>query len=114
VASLVDRLADDVLQPLRGETWRTAISPPRAVEGVELSGDGLAATTIKDSEDGEWVVLRCVNLHDAARTGTWSVPGVSDAMRTRLDETELEPVPVQDGRITFAAPPRAIVTILVR
>ena len=58
----IERVAEDVLTPLRGETWRTAIAPPASVRGVELSGTGLAFSTVKESEDGEWLVLRCVNL----------------------------------------------------
>ena len=111
---LVDQLIDDVLLPLRGQPWRTAISPPPLVSGVELMGDGLACTTIKDSEDGEWMVLRCVNLQDTEVAGTWQVPGVVDAVGARLDETVLEPVLIDGDRITFVAPPRDIVTILAR
>jgi alpha-mannosidase len=112
--TLIDRLADDVLLPLRGDTWRTAIEPPASVTGVELTGEGLAFSAVKDSEDGEWLVLRCVNLLDREVQGRWRVPGLAEAMRARLDETPLESVAVQDGRVDFVAPPRGIVTILTR
>lgn len=114
VTSQVERLAGDVLQPLRGETWRTAITPPAAVPGVELSGEGLASTAITDSDDGQWVVLRCVNLHAATVRGSWHVAGVTEAAHARLDETVLAPIDLRDGRIDFVAAPRAIVTILAR
>jgi len=112
--TLINRLADDVLLPLRGDTWRTAIAPPASITGAELSGEGLAFSTVKDSEDGEWLVLRCVNLLDREVQGRWQVPGLVEAMRARLDETPLGSVAVQDGRVDFVAPPRGIVTILAR
>jgi len=114
VTAFVDGLAEDVLAPLRGETWRTAIRPPAAVVGAELSGEGLAFSTIKDSEDGQWVVLRCTNLLDRSVHGAWRLSGVREAVRARLDETPIEPLVVQDGRVDFVAPRRGIVTILVR
>ena len=111
----IDRVAEDVLLPLLGETWRTSISPPTSVPGVELSGTGLAFSTVKESEDGEWLVLRCVNLLDHPVRGAWVLAGLGEAMRARLDETPLDPLAVtSDGRIEFVAPARAAVTILAR
>jgi mannosylglycerate hydrolase len=110
----VERLADDVRHPLTGETWRTAITPPPVVHGVELSGDGLTCSTIKESEDGEWIVLRCVNVLDRAVQGAWKVAGIREARRSRLDESLFESMPVTDGLIGFTAPSRAIMTILAR
>ena len=114
VTTHIARLADDVLHPLRGETWRTAIAPPAVVRGAELSGDGLAATTIKDSDDGQWIVLRCVNLLDHDGQGTWRLAGINEARFARLDESPGESLPVHDGQVTFIASARAIVTILAR
>ncbi len=114
VTGLIDRLADDVLQPLRGNTWRTATRPPAVVVGAELTGEGLGFSAIKDSEDGEWLVLRCVNVLGREQRGSWLVPAVREAMRARLDETPVEPLNVQEGRIDFVAPPRGIITIIVR
>ena len=110
----IEQGAEDVLHPLRGATWRTAISPPKAVVGVELSGDGLACTTIKESEDGEWTVLRCMNLFGHPVAGCWRAPVLREAMVARLDETPMEGIPVLEGRVEFVAPSRSVVTILVR
>ena len=74
----------------------------------------LAFSTIKDSEDGQWVVLRCTNLLDRSVHGTWRLSGVREGVRARLDETPIEPLVVQDGRVDFVVPRRGIVTILVR
>ena len=113
-AALMEQIAEDVLVPMTGTTWRTAISPPAAVAGPELTGDGLAVSTVKDSEDGEWLVLRCVNVLDQPVDGSWHMTGLREAMRARLDETPLDALPLEDDRIGFTAPPRGIVTILVR
>jgi hypothetical protein len=114
VTSTVTLLADDVLYPLRGETWRTAIAPPQSVEGVELTGDGLSCSAIKESEDGEWVVLRCVNVLDHPVEGAWRLDAIREARLSRLDETPLDELAVDAGLIPFIAPSRAIVTILAR
>jgi len=114
VTAFVDRLAEDVLFPLRGDTWRTAIRPLAVVEGVALNGEGLSFSAIKDCEDGEWLVLRCVNLLDHYVHGSWHMTGLREATRARLDETPVEPLAVENDRIAFNAPPRAVVTILAR
>ena len=112
--ALIDGLADDVLRPLRGSTWRTAIDPPAVVRGVELLGDGLAVSAVKESEDGDWIVLRCVNRFDHQVTGRWTLSPLREARLARLDETALEPLGVEADGVAFLAPARGIVTILVR
>lgn len=114
VTDVVERIADDVLIPLRGETWRTAINPPAVVTGAALHGDGLAFSALKESEDGEWLVLRCVNLLERAVQGLWQVDGLREATLARLDESAAESLRVEDGRVAFTAPPRGVVTILAR
>jgi mannosylglycerate hydrolase len=114
VTGFVEQIAEDFLLPLRGDTWRTAINPPAAVAGAALHGTGLAVSALKESEDGDWLVLRCTNLLDQAVPGAWQLDAVREAALARLDETREEPLPVQDGRIEFTAPARGIVTILAR
>ena len=114
LASHIEHVADDVLVPLTGHTWRTAIAPPDFVEGAQLVGRGLACSAVKESEDGEWIVLRCVNLLDDAVAGAWRLPGMREARLARLDETPLGARTVRNAVVTFEAPPRAVVTLLVR
>ena len=86
----IERAADDVLNPLVGTTLRSAISVQARVDGVELVGTGLSFSAIKESEDGEWLVLRCVNLRDDEVTGVWRLPfEIREARLARLDETVL-------------------------
>ena len=111
----IERAADDVLHPLTGETLRSAVNVPSAVSGIALEGSGLALSSIKENEDSGYVVLRCVNLTDEERQGTWRFPKhVSEARLARLDETLLTALATRGNTIGFRAPARAVVTILAR
>jgi hypothetical protein len=82
---------------------------------VTLEGEGLALSAIKTSEDGAWLVLRCVNLTERTVAGAWTLgTPVREARASRLDETPGESVELRENRVSFVAPPRAIVTRLVR
>jgi len=112
---LVERMADDVLLPLTGTTLRSAVADYAATRGLELEGRGLAFSSAKESEDGEWLVLRCVNLTDDAVAGRWSLPFVlREGRLARLDETPMSSLSVSGRTLEFSAPRRAVVTVLVR
>jgi hypothetical protein len=111
----IERTADDVLLPLTGATLRSALAVPQPTTGFELDGEGLALSAAKDSDDGEWIVLRAVNLTDEPRKGRWrlGIP-IREVRRARLDETPTDAAALGDGRVEFTAGPREIVTLLVR
>lgn len=112
---LIERTADDVLLPLTGETLRSALRVPPPVHGIVLEGQGLAFGCAKESEDGKWTVLRCTNLLEHEVAGSWQLGGmVREARMARLDETALTPLEAVGDRVRFLAPPRGVVTILVR
>ena len=111
----IERVADDILLPLSGATLRSALENPGAFKGIALDGEGLAFSCAKESEDGRWLVLRCVNLLDEARAGSWTLGApIVEAQLARLDETIIEAAQVDGSVVRFLAPPRAVVTILVR
>jgi alpha-mannosidase len=111
----IERTADDVLCPLIGATIRSSLRRPDPVHGAELHGAGLAFSSLKESENGQWLALRCVNLLDDAVDGSWTVSfDIADAKLARLDETIVETVAISGRRVSFRAAPRGIVTILVR
>ncbi|HEY2896753.1 MAG TPA: glycosyl hydrolase-related protein [Gemmatimonadaceae bacterium] len=113
--TLIEHTADDVLHPLAGRTVRSATPIPVVTAGVMLEGDRLALSTIKESENGEWLVLRCVNLTDREIDGAWTLGArAREARVSRLDERPGELLGIQDDRVPFIAAPRAIVTVLVR
>lgn len=115
VIDAVERTADDVLLPLTGATLRSALSIPGLFHGATLEGLGLACSAITPSEDGSWITLRCVNLTTQAQRGTWTLGfDVAEAQLARLDETPLGRIAGAGNRLEFNAPPRAVVTILVR
>jgi hypothetical protein len=116
---LIERTADDVLLPLAGVTLRSALAVPATTHGVELEGEGLACSACKESEDGAWLVLRCVNLTDREIPGRWRIgkdtdAPIAEARLARLDETPGTVLPHAGCEIPFRAAPRAVVTILVR
>lgn len=111
----IERAADDVLFPLAGETLRSALRASPPVHGIVLDGAGLAFSSAKESEDGEWLVLRCVNLLQSEVRGSWQLGGmVREARLARLDETPLAALETLGDRVKFVAPPRGVVTILAR
>ena len=114
-ADAIERAADDVLLPLAGSTLRSALAVPAPTRGIELEGAGLAFSCAKPSEDGAWLVLRCVNVTERTARGSWrlGVP-LREAWVARLDETAVGPAELRGDLAFFEAPPRAVVTLLVR
>lgn len=111
----IERTADEVLYPLAGGTLRSALRMPTPKHGIALEGSGLAFSCAKESEDGEWIVLRCVNLLDEEGSGSWRLGRpLREAQLARLDETPTGKAILVGDTVTFVAPPRAVVTILVR
>ena len=115
VVEEIEQAADDVLFPLTGETLRSAIDIPPSVRGVELRGAGLALSSIKEAEHDGWLVLRCINLADQPVTGSWHLARpIREAVLARLDETPQSPLVPRGLEVSFAAPARGVVTVLVR
>jgi alpha-mannosidase len=115
VVDEIERAADDILVPLIGETLRSALHTPPPVHGAALEGRGLSFSCAKESDNGEWLVLRCVNLLEEQVKGSWRLGRtVREAHMARLDETPLTRLKTRDDTISFVAPPRGVVTILVK
>jgi alpha-mannosidase len=115
IVDQIERASDDVLFPLTGDTLRSALQVPAPLLGVALEGLGLSFSSAKESDSGEWLVLRCVNLLEKESPGSWRLGRkVREAHMARLDETNLTPLAAKDDTIPFLAPPRGVVTILVR
>ena len=112
---LIERTADDALLPLEGRTLRSAVRVPERVTGVELEGKGLAFSALKESEDGEWIVARCVNLLDEPVDGRWRFGApVREARLARLNESPLDALAPEGQTVPFKASARAVVTVLIR
>lgn len=114
----IECLADDVLLPLRGETWHVRADAAAAAGdagGLTLLGDTLAFSAAMPARRAGWIVLRCVNRSEAAAEGVWRVGRpLQEAFTARLDETPLDALPVDGAELRFRAGPREIVTILAR
>ena len=110
-----ERAADDVLLPLTGTTLRSATHTLEQVEGLSLEGEGLRFLACKTSEDGEWTVLRCVNVSSRTVAGAWRCGWpVREACSSRLDERPGDGLPVRNGRVEVTVAPAEVVTVLVR
>jgi hypothetical protein len=82
--------------------------------GVALEGKGLVFSTLKESDDGQYVVARCVNVTDREVIGAWVLPQpVKDVQLGRLDETPLAPLGVDGNRIWLVVPPFGIHTTII-
>jgi alpha-mannosidase len=112
----IERVAEDVLLPLRGWTVRSATRPLDAVAGLSLEGEGLRFLACKPSEDGEWTVLRCVNVTSRVVSGCWRCAWpLREARSARLDEQSVATLTVRDTRVVdVSVAPRSTSTILVR
>jgi alpha-mannosidase len=111
----IEHTADDVLLPLTGSTLRSALVIPPPVVGAQLDGPGLAFSTLKESDDGQWLVARCVNATDEPASGAWTFGfPLTEAQLARLDETPMSPVSTRGSSVDFQCPPRGVVTLLVR
>jgi alpha-mannosidase len=110
----IERAADDVLVPLTGVTLRSAIAVPPPTHGVELVGEGLAISAIKESEDGKALILRCVNLTEEEVAGRWVLGRAPrSAQLARLDEAVIGPAEIEGAEVRFVARARGVVTIRV-
>jgi mannosylglycerate hydrolase len=111
----VERMADDVLLPLVGETLRSNLREPAAYGALELVGAGLTFGAVMPAREPGWVILRCVNRRDAEVHGRWrTTRRIAEAALARLDETRMAPIASDDAGVAFVAAPHAIVTLLVR
>jgi alpha-mannosidase len=111
----IAHFAEEALLPLVGETLRSNVLDPRVVGGLDLHGDGLHFSCAMPAQQDGWVTLRCANYRDASVAGEWRLSRhVAEAFRARLDETPIEPLAVNEGRVSFVAGPREITTLVLR
>lgn len=115
----IEHASDDVLLPLVGETWRDVELDSGEFAGPRLEGAGLAASTVRVSDDGRALFLRCVNLTSSPKVGAWRLPTLRPGDRwiartCRMDGDALSDWTDADSQIPFEAGSRAVVTFEVR
>jgi 2-O-(6-phospho-alpha-D-mannosyl)-D-glycerate hydrolase len=113
----LQRMWEDCFLPIRG-TWFRDWLPHAVAEtpGIELTGEGLALSSLKPAEQGGGVVIRCFNLRDSevagrVRTG-WRL---EKAYLARADESPLQDLPLgKDGRsVTFLVGASGLATLVL-
>jgi hypothetical protein len=109
----ITALVEDALLPLTGDTRRDLVTLPPPIEGIALAGEGLTFSALKESDDGNYVVARCVNISDVEVHGAWVLPRApGSAHVSRLDETPIAPLPMRGNRVPIVVAPHAIHTVL--
>lgn len=83
--------------------------------GIELEGRGLVCSALKPAEAGDGFVLRCYNTEPVPVPGRWIFRSpIGQVMLARADETIVAAIDSPDRHVvTFTAPARGIVTVLV-
>ena len=110
----VEAAAEAFLTPPWATMRRALLAVPDPVPGPVLEGDRLVFSAMKPPEEGRGVVLRCCNPAGSAVRASWRVPWtVRRASLCRLDETVVAAA-AASGLLVFDAPPRGVVTMLVR
>jgi len=112
----IERAAERFHAPPVAAMRRSLLDVPLPVRGPALTGEGLVFSAMKPADAGRGIVLRCYNALPRAVAGEWRVPWKFGAAHlARLDETPQAPADVgPGGAVRFHAPPRAVVTVLVR
>ncbi len=106
-------LAEDVLLPLIGDTRRDLVMLPAPIQGIALEGEGLTFSALKESDDGNYVVARCVNITGVEVQGAWVLPRApGSAHVSRLDETPIAPLEPRGNAVPIVVPPHGIHTVL--
>ena len=112
----IEFASDALLLPLTGGTMRDLEQSELEIVGPTLAGVGVRQSAVSLADDGDGIVLRCVNDSPDTSVGRWSIPNSAELQvaPARLDETLLGARQPLDQRIEFTAPPRAVVTFRVR
>jgi mannosylglycerate hydrolase len=109
------RMWEDLFLPPRAIWLRQSTELRPAFLDCALDGEGIVFSALKPAEDGEGVVLRCYNAGGSPTTGACRAPfDLASAARTRADERDAVPLPVEDRRtVRFTAGGHELVTLLL-
>jgi len=125
-AARAHALADEALLPLTGTTWRDALpTAPRTVPGITFdAARGVIPLAVKAADDGDGVIMRCVNLDPVARRARWILPMPNaQVSAVRLDETRTAHTDAahivtrhsaRQSVVTCTLAPHALLTLRVR
>lgn len=98
--------------PVRAaQTGRGKGNLPHEVSLLTVSG-GVHVTTVKQAADGSGLIVRLFNPLDQPQDVTLAVGvPVSRAALCRMDESEMAPLGLKGGKVTFSAGAKKIVTV---
>ncbi len=110
--SEINRIAEDFNSDVvwTGRKHPVSIRPEESY--MELKGDALAFSTLKESEDGTGIVFRCYNLADRRSGGSLSVGlPIKAAESADLEEKALTGLQFRSGQTDFEVGARSIYTV---
>ena len=82
---------------------------------AEEPAGSLKLSALKQSEDGEGIIIRCYNAHEQPVKANLKIAGqIEKAWRTNLNEETESEFPVKDGTIQVTAKGKEIITIKVK
>ncbi|MBL8981970.1 MAG: hypothetical protein JNL26_07290, partial [Gemmatimonadetes bacterium] len=111
--ALVEHVADDVLLPAEAAPARCGAV--HRVEGLELAGDGgVRWLGTRPGATAGVLRVRLANVTSEARAATLTLPGVTAAVRLRLDDTPIGALHVVGERVRVEIPRGAVATIELR
>ena len=115
VRETIEQVADALLIPLSGTTWRDLESTDRTLSGPRLSGHGLRASAVHLRDDGDGIRLRALNTRSSEVEGAWHLPpGAWESRPCRMDGTPLVEWRVTTAVVPFVVAPHATISHDVR
>ncbi len=114
----IEDACDDLLLPLTGESWRDYRGDRTLLAGPLLTGNGLRASAVTLTDDGQSLILRATNVTDSEAVGSWSLPATGPWLITpvRLDgspDATIGAPTVVERDIPLRVAPRALSTMCV-
>ncbi len=111
----INRQAEDYNSPVIAVTRKHPVEVPREATYLELKGEHLAFSELKESEDGLGIVFRCYNLADKGSSGSLAVGiPVKSAHTTNLEEREMSALEIKNREVRFNVDAHTIASLKLK
>ena len=89
-------------------------SLPPSASHIRIDPSDVVLSCLKRSENGRYLVVRFFHAMEGPRRVRVELPiPIREAWRARMDETPVEPLPCQDGRVELTVRSREVITLLL-
>ena len=111
----INRIAEEYNSWVIPVARKHEVDVPPEVSHLELYGDSLAFSALKESEDGTGVIFRCYNLRDVFSDGSLSIGLPFKSVDTaNLEEKELSHIEHKNKEAKFIAGAHSIVSLRLK